>query len=90
MEMILMDNDNTLLYRRIENLLKSNSGRFLSKQEIMNILAVEHKKNDPIFDEIKTETVLADIEVASSLKNRRSCVYATCRGGTVYYKWIGL
>ncbi len=31
--------------------------------------------------------LLAELEVASSMKESKSDVYATCRGGTVYYKW---
>ena len=40
------------------------------------------KKSDAEIDRI-----LAELEVASSMKESKSDVYATCRGGTVYYKW---
>jgi hypothetical protein len=31
--------------------------------------------------------LLAELEVTSSLREGKSDVYSTCRGGTVYYKW---
>jgi hypothetical protein len=52
-----------------------------SKEEILNLLASKKKDKE-------LEQLLAELEVASSLKEgKKSDVYATCRGGTVYYKW---
>jgi hypothetical protein len=51
-----------------------------SKEEILNILA-------PKREDKEIERLLAEIEVAGSLKESKSDVYSMCRGGTVYYKW---
>lgn len=68
------------LMHEIESILRKNPSRMYSKEEILNLLAP--KKEDR-----KIERLLAELEVASSLKESKSDVYATCRGGTVYYKW---
>jgi hypothetical protein len=68
------------LLNDIEGILKKDPSRMFSREEILNLL--ESKKNDKEIDKL-----LAELEVASSLKESRSDVYATCRGGTVYYKW---
>ena len=52
-----------------------------SREEILNGMA-EWKRDREI------ENLLAELEVASSGRDdNNSDVYATCRGGTVYYKW---
>ena len=51
-----------------------------SREEILNLLG--EKDNDTA-----VESLLAELEVSSSLREAGSDVYATCRGGTVYYKW---
>jgi len=68
------------LMHEIERILRKDPSRMYSKEEILNLLAP--KKNDR-----EIERLLAELEVKSSLKESRSDVYATCRGGTVYYKW---
>lgn len=68
------------LLHEIEGILKGDPSRMYSKEEILNLLA--RKNSDAEIDKL-----LAELEVASSLKESRSDVYATCRGGTVYYKW---
>jgi hypothetical protein len=64
----------------IESILRSDPTRMYSKEEILNLLAGMNKDND-------IERLLAELEVAGSLKENKSDVYSTCRGGTVYYKW---
>ncbi|HEY3094365.1 MAG TPA: hypothetical protein VGJ42_01270 [Nitrososphaera sp.] len=64
----------------IEGILRKNPSRMYSKEEILNLLAPKKKDKE-------IERLLAELEVASSLKESKSDVYATCRGGTVYYKW---
>lgn len=68
------------LIREIERILRKDSSRMYSKEEILNLLAPKMKNRE-------IEQLLAELEVKSSLKESRSDVYATCRGGTVYYKW---
>lgn len=68
------------LMREIERILRKDSSRMYSKEEILNLLAPKMKNSE-------IEQLLAELEVKSSLKESRSDVYATCRGGTVYYKW---
>jgi hypothetical protein len=64
----------------IENILRRDPARMYSKEEILNLLAPKRKDKE-------IERLLAELEVASSLKESKSNVYSTCRGGTVYYKW---
>lgn len=68
------------LMREIEKILRKDPSRMYSKEEILNLLAPGKKDRE-------IEQLLAELEVKSSLKESRSEVYATCRGGTVYYKW---
>jgi hypothetical protein len=68
------------LMREIEKVLRKDPSRMYSKEEILNLLA-------PTKQDKEIEQLLAELEVKSSLKESRSDVYATCRGGTVYYKW---
>jgi hypothetical protein len=68
------------LLHEIEGILRKNPSRMYSKEEILNLLAPKKKDKE-------IERLLAELEVASSLKESRSDVYSTCRGGTVYYKW---
>jgi hypothetical protein len=68
------------LMREIERILRKNPSRMYSKEEIMNLLAPKRIDRE-------IERLLTEIEVKSSLKESRSDVYVTCRGGTVYYKW---
>ena len=68
------------LMHEIESILRKDPSRMFSKEEILNLLALKKKDKE-------IEHLLAELEVASSLKESRSEVYATCRGGTVYYKW---
>ena len=68
------------LMAEIESLLRRDPTRMYSKEEILNLLAP--KKQDK-----QIERLLAEIEVAGSLKESKSDVYSMCRGGTVYYKW---
>ena len=71
---------NKELLSEIQSILKKDPERMYSKEEILNLMA--RKKSDAEIDRI-----LAELEVASSMKESKSDVYATCRGGTVYYKW---
>ncbi|AFU58530.1 hypothetical protein Ngar_c15970 [Candidatus Nitrososphaera gargensis Ga9.2] len=68
------------LVHQIEGILRKDPSRMYSKEEILNLLA-------PIKKDEEIERLLAELEVSSSLKESKSDVYATCRGGTVYYKW---
>lgn len=68
------------LMREIEKILQKDPSRMYSKEEILNLLAPKKKDTE-------IEQLLAELEVKSSLKESGSEVYATCRGGTVYYKW---
>jgi hypothetical protein len=70
----------TDLMHEIEKILRQNPARMYSKEEILNLLAPKRKDKE-------IEQLLAELEVKSSLSESRSDVYATCQGGTVYYKW---
>jgi hypothetical protein len=68
------------LLQEITGILKKDPERMYSREEILNLLS--ERKSDAEIDRL-----LAELEVASSMKESKSDVYATCRGGTVYYKW---
>ncbi|HYY40431.1 MAG TPA: hypothetical protein VE692_04215, partial [Nitrososphaera sp.] len=68
------------LMAEIESILRREPSKMFSKEEILNLLAPKKKDNE-------IEGLLAELEVASSLKESKSHVYSMCRGGTVYYKW---
>lgn len=68
------------LLRDIEALLKRDPSRMFSREEILNLLAAKESDGE-------INKLLAELEVSSSLQDRSADVYATCRGGTVYYKW---
>ena len=71
---------NEELKHKISEILKKDPDRSYSREEILNLL-FELKSDGEI------DRLLAELEVASSMKESKSDVYATCRGGTVYYKW---
>ena len=68
------------LMQEIQDILRREPSKMYSREEILNLLAPKKKE-----DEI--ERLLAELEVTSSLREGKSDVYSTCRGGTVYYKW---
>ena len=76
----MIDDKNPLL-AKIQNILRQDPARMYSREEILNILSPNKQDAD-------VERLLAELEVSSStVEEKRSDVYATCRGGTVYYKW---
>jgi hypothetical protein len=70
----------TDLMAEIERILRRHPTTMYSKEEILNLLAPKKKEKE-------IERLLAELEVAASLKESKSDVYSMCRGGTVYYKW---
>jgi hypothetical protein len=70
----------TELMQEIHSILRREPSRMYSREEILNLLAPKKK-------DYEVERLLAELEVTSSLREGRSVVYSTCRGGTVYYKW---
>jgi hypothetical protein len=76
----LIDLTSTELMQEIQNILRREPSKMYSREEILNLLA--SKKQD-----YEIERLLAELEVSSSLREGKSDVYSTCRGGTVYYKW---
>jgi hypothetical protein len=68
------------LMQEIQDILRREPSKMYSREEILNLL--EPKKK-----EYEIERLLAELEVTSSLREGKSDVFSTCRGGTVYYKW---
>jgi hypothetical protein len=68
------------LMQEIQNILRREPSKMYSREEILNLLAPKKK-------DYEIERLLAELEVTSSLREGKSDVYSTCRGGTVYYKW---
>lgn len=76
----MIDMTSTELMHEIQNILRREPSKMYSREEIMNLLAPKKK-------DYEIERLLAELEVTNSLKEGKSDVYSTCRGGTVYYKW---
>ncbi|MDQ3851635.1 MAG: hypothetical protein M3299_02250 [Thermoproteota archaeon] len=70
----------TELMQEIQNILRRETSKMYSREEILNLLAPKKRG-------FEIEQLLAELEVTSSLGEGKSDVYSTCRGGTVYYKW---
>ena len=68
------------LMQEIQDILRREPSKMYSREEILDLLAPKKK-------EYEIERLLAELEVTSSLREGKSDVYSTCRGGTVYYKW---
>jgi len=68
------------LMQEIQDVLRREPSKMYSREEILNLLAPKKK-------EYEIERLLAELEVTSSLREGKSDVFSTCRGGTVYYKW---
>jgi hypothetical protein len=68
------------LMQEIQDILRREPSKMYSREEILNLLAPKKK-------DYEIERLLAELEVTSSLREGKSDVYSTCRGGTVYYKW---
>jgi hypothetical protein len=75
-----MISDMADLMAEIKSILRRNPTRMYSKEEILNLLAPEKKDHE-------IERLLAELEVAGSLKESKSDICSMCQGGTVYYKW---
>ena len=76
----MIDMASAELMQEIQNILRREPSKMYSREEILNLLAPKKK-------EYEIERLLAELEVTSSLREGKSDVYSTCRGGTVYYKW---
>ena len=68
------------LMQEIQDILRREPSKMYSREEILNLLAPKKK-------EYEIERLLAELEVTSSLREGKSDVYSTCRGGTVYDIW---
>ena len=76
----MIDLTSTELMQEIQNILRREPSKMYSREEILNLLAPRKRDHE-------IERLLAELEVTSSLREGKSDVYSTCRGGTVYYKW---
>jgi hypothetical protein len=66
---------------RIENLLRTNSSKSYSKEEIINLVS------SAIASQEKIEEILGEMEVWGSMKDSQSPIFSSCKGGTVYFQW---
>ena len=76
----MIDMASAELMQEIQTILRWEPSKMYSREEILNLLAPKKKDHE-------IEQLLAELEVTSSLREAKSDVYSTCRGGTVYYKW---
>ena len=60
--------------------LKSNDGKEFSKEELINRFALSDA------DEKVVDQLLSEIEVENTYNKKQ--LTASCKGGTVYFKWI--
>lgn len=77
----MTDSKREYAQERIENLLRSNSSKSYSKEEIINLAS------SGIASQEKIEEILGEIEVWSSMKDAKSPIFSSCKGGTVYFRW---
>jgi hypothetical protein len=77
----MTDNKREYAQKRIENLLRTNSSKSYSKEEIINLVS------SGIASQEKIEEILGEIEVWSSMKDAKSAIFSSCKGGTVYFQW---
>ena len=66
--------------RILLDFLKSNDGNEFSKEELINRFAVSDT------DEELVSKLLSEIEVENTYYKKE--LNASCKGGTVYFKWI--
>ena len=69
------------IQKQIENILRNNSSRSYSKEEIINLMSFDNSNQK------KIEKTLGEMEVWSSMKEPQVSVYSSCKGGTVYFQW---
>ena len=69
------------IQKEIENVLRNNSLRSYSKEEIINLMSSDNSTQKEI------EMTLGEMEVWSSMKDLQTSVYSSCKGGTVYFQW---
>ena len=69
------------IQKEIENILRNNSSRSYSKEEIINLMSSDNSTQKEI------ENTLGEMEVWSSMKDLKVSVYSSCKGGTVYFQW---
>jgi len=69
------------IQKEIENILRNNSLRSYSKEEIINLMSSDNSTQKEI------EMTLGEMEVWSSMKDLQTSVYSSCKGGTVYLQW---
>ena len=77
----MTDNKREYAQERIENLLRTNSSKSYSKEEIINLVS------SGIASQEKIEEILGELEVWSSMKDAKSPIFSSCKGGTVYFRW---
>ena len=75
------NNKNQDIQKEIENILRTNSSRSYSKEEIINLMSSYNSTQKEI------EKTLGEMEVWSSMKDPQVSVYSSCKGGTVYFQW---
>ena len=75
------NNKNQDIQKEIENILRNNSSRSYSKEEIINLMSSYNSTQKEI------EKTLGEMEVWSSMKDPQVSVYSSCKGGTVYFQW---
>ena len=69
------------IQKEIENILRNNSLRSYSKEEIINLMSSDNSTQKEI------EMTLGEMEVWSSMKDLQTSMYSSCKGGTVYFQW---
>ena len=69
------------IQKEIENILRTNSTRSYSKEEIINLMSSDNSTQKEI------EKTLGEMEVWSLTKDSQVSVYSSCKAGTVYFQW---
>ena len=69
------------IQEKIENLLRNNTSKSYSREEVINLLSSDTSTQE------KIEKILGEMEIWSSMKNVQSSVFSSCKDGTVYFQW---
>jgi len=70
-----------IIQEKIENLLRNNTSKSYSREEVINLLSSDTSTQE------KIEKILGEMEIWSSMKDVQSSVFSSSKGGTMYFQW---
>ena len=67
-----------IIQEKIENLLRNNTSKSYSREEVINLLSSDTSTQE------KIEKILGEMEIWSSMKDVQSSVFSSCKGVCVF------